>query len=66
MIKFYTLLKISNKNLEDMNTLKPITLDNGHIQIHPYRRKELMREVEIIDELFEIFGNKESIPFNEE
>lgn len=49
-----------------MNTLKPIALDNGYIQIHPYRKKEMMRETEIVNELFEIFGDIESIPFNKE
>lgn len=51
---------------ETMNKLKPINLDNGVIQIHPLRSSDLMRHNEIVNDLYEIFGDKNSLPFNKE
>lgn len=49
-----------------MNQMKPINLDNGVIQIHPLRTTDLMRHDEIVNDLYEIFGDISSIPYNKE
>lgn len=49
-----------------MNGLKPINLDNGLIQIHPLRSSDIIRTDEIESDLFEIFGDIDSIPYNKE
>lgn len=49
-----------------MNSLKPINLDNGVIQIHPLRTSDMMRYTEMVNDLYEIFGDIESLPYNKE
>lgn len=49
-----------------MNSLKPINLDNGVIQIHPLRTSDMMRHTEMVNDLYEIFGDIESLPYNKE
>jgi RimJ/RimL family protein N-acetyltransferase len=49
-----------------MNKLKPIHLNNGVIEIHPLRKKELLKNELVCNDLFEIFGDKESLPYNYE
>ncbi|MDP3915071.1 MAG: GNAT family protein [Bacteroidota bacterium] len=49
-----------------MNNLKPINLDNGVIQIHPLRTSDLFRHNLIVDDLYEIFGDEATLPYNSE
>lgn len=49
-----------------MNKLKPINLDNGVIQIHPLRPSDMMRHDELVNDLYEIFGDEDSLPYNKE
>lgn len=49
-----------------MCKLEPIILSNGVIEIHPLRKTDLIRHNDFVDDLFEIFGDIESIPFNME
>ncbi|MFA5296906.1 MAG: GNAT family N-acetyltransferase [Lutibacter sp.] len=49
-----------------MNNLKPINLDNGVIQIHPLRSSDLIQNDKLVNDLFEIFGDEKTLPFNEE
>ena len=49
-----------------MNQLIPVNLDNGVIQIHPLRTSDLINHDEIVNDLYEIFGDITSIPYNKE
>ena len=49
-----------------MNKLKPIILDNGLIQIHPLRSSDLMKHDKIVNDLFEIFSDSETLTYNKE
>jgi len=49
-----------------MNTLKKFILNNGTYLIHPLRKLELNKQDLVVNDLFEIFGDINSIPFNKE
>lgn len=49
-----------------MNKLQAINLDNGIIQIHPLRKSELLKHDKVVDELFEIFSDSDTLIFNKE
>lgn len=49
-----------------MNKLKPIILDNGVIQIHPLRSSDLLKHDMIVNDLFEIFSDGETLTYNKE
>lgn len=53
-------------NKENITEFKPINLKNGILEIHPFRVSEAERDNEVVNDLFEIFGDISQIPFNKE
>lgn len=53
-------------NRENIIEFNPINLNNGILEIHPYRISEAERDKEVVNDLFEIFGDISQIPFNKE
>jgi RimJ/RimL family protein N-acetyltransferase len=49
-----------------MNNLKPIIIENEDFQIHPLRKSDELRFEEIWNDLFEIFGDRDSLPYSPE
>ncbi|MHA8065277.1 hypothetical protein V7S76_01220 [Aquirufa sp. ROCK2-A2] len=44
-------------NRENITSLNPINLNNGILEIHPYRESELHRDDDVVNYLYEIFGD---------
>jgi RimJ/RimL family protein N-acetyltransferase len=49
-----------------MNKLNPINFENDVLLIHPLRPNDILRQNEIIEDLYEIFSDKDSLPYNKE
>lgn len=45
---------------------KAITLSNGTLEVHPYRESEALREMEVVNDIYEMFGDISQIPYNNE
>ncbi len=54
---------LNRGNITEFNL---INLNNGVLEIHPYRVSEAERDKEVVNDLFEIFGDISQIPFNKE
>lgn len=54
---------MDNSNFKEF---KAVTINNGVIEIHPYRESEMIRDQEVVDDIYEIFGDLSQIPFNHE
>jgi RimJ/RimL family protein N-acetyltransferase len=45
---------------------KAINLNNGKIEVHPYRESEALRDKEVVNDIYEMFGDISQIPYNHE
>jgi hypothetical protein len=59
----FDFFKFNNEKIIDF---KAITLNNGKIEVHPLRESESIRDNEVINDIYEIFGDISQIPFNKE
>ena len=55
-----------NFNNEKIIDFQPININNGTLEVHPFRESELHRDNEVINDIYEIFGDISQIPFNKE
>lgn len=61
-----SILNFFNSGNEKPVEFKAISLSNGKMEVHAYRESEALREKDVVNDIYEIFGDITQIPYNHE